>query len=362
MKQLDKNTRAYFIAREHRKRKRLLRESRKQPPKPSVVTIYVEAPQVFTITSSRSRKELLRFIAAIKLHLTTRVTRLCIDFRRTNHLVSDGTLLFYSELWRAINLQNKATTIVCKYPDNGKVEQALQKIGFFKLIGKPDRLNEDDFSEDVKHWRVATGEQVLGERCDALLNPYDGMIAQQLNNSLYTGAVEAMTNCVHHAYFEERGDGVSLENEIKRWWMFSQERDGELTVAICDLGVGIPRSFRFKKVPGWKQSIESFLSKFKVSFIKNPDGFLIKAAIGLGESRTLLPHRGMGLQQIVDVVATSNCGELLIHSNSGMYAYVATDNAQEKLVEYHQSIAGTIIQWKIPLCRASDHDGADRDN
>lgn len=362
MKRLDKNTREFLVARERRKRRKQLRESRRKLTAPFVTSIYVNAPAVFTITAAKPRKELIRFVGSLKRHLFNRVPRLCIDFTNTVHLVSDGTLLFYAELWRAISLQNRASAITCKYPKELKVEQALQKIGVFDLIGRANRLSEGDYPDDVRHWCVAHGVEVLGESCDTLLKPYDGMITQELTNSLYTGAVEAMTNCVHHAYLEPRGDGVLIERDVKRWWMFSQELNGELTVAICDLGIGIPRSFQYKKVPGWKQKIDRFLSEFRMQFNKNRDGFLIKAAIGLGESRTLLPHRGMGLQQIVDVVGASRQGELLIHSNEGLYACKPSDKSVEKLVPYHQSIAGTIIQWKIPLNKEGDQSGADSDN
>lgn len=281
--------------------------------------IRLVAPQYFNLVNMAHRSKVIRFVTDLRSAILDR-KRVHIDFSETKRMFTCGTLLFISEVDRALRVTNASSYIECVYPRDRIVSQVLQQIGFYRLIGKRDRLNTDSFDESVKYWQIATGTQALGQEFDPILSKYEGQITKALQSSLYKGVTEAMTNCSQHAYVEERGDGVSLEREEKRWWMFSQEKDGRLDVAICDLGIGIPRSLPRKKIPGWIEAINLFLDKFSLGG-KSPDCAMIKAAIEIGATRTDLPYRGKGLRQIADVVVQSGGGRLTIHSNSGGYFY-----------------------------------------
>jgi hypothetical protein len=191
--------------------------------------------------------------------------------------------------------------------------------------------------DDVIHWRSATGHEVIGEKFDEVLGYYDGQITEVLSKNLYLGFTEAMTNCHHHAYIGTRPDGLNIAAEQKDWWMFSQERDGWLSVVFCDLGIGIPGTLPIKKPTLW-QRIELFGSKL--------DAHAIQEAIGESRTRTGLHHRGKGLKQLVDVVAHVDQGQIGIFSNKGRFTL---KSQKESISQFTDSIYGTLIYWKVPL-------------
>ncbi|MFH4324940.1 hypothetical protein WAJ71_20585, partial [Acinetobacter baumannii] len=87
---------------------------------------------------------------------------------------------------------------------------------------------------------------------------------------------------------------------LKKWWLFTKEVDGILTVCICDLGVGIPRSLKENSPhvnPGWFENMRNYVKELRKKY--NEDSALIKAAIEIGKTRTNLPNRGKGLSQII---------------------------------------------------------------
>src|SRR5206468_2553619 len=115
-------------------------------------------------------------------------------------------------------------------------------------------------------------------------------------------------------YIRERGDGISHTEDLRRWWMFSQEKDNQLSVAFCDTGIGIPRSI--KTSGDWSPSLVQNALK-RLGLGEETDAALIRSSIELHESRTGEQHRGRGLGQILDVVRRASKGQLMIHSNSG---------------------------------------------
>jgi len=141
----------------------------------------------------------------------------------------------------------------------------------------------------------------------------------------------------HEAYIETRPDGLNIADEQRDWWMFSQERDGWLSVVFCDLGIGIPGTLPIKKPTLW-QRIELFGSKL--------DAHAIQEAIGESRTRTGLHHRGKGLKQLVDVVAHVDQGQIGIFSNKGRFTL---KSQKESISQFTDSIYGTLIYWKVPL-------------
>ncbi|WP_143330315.1 hypothetical protein [Chromobacterium haemolyticum] len=215
-------------------------------------------------------------------------------------------------------------------------------------------MSSDDFDKTVTNWRFATGYCTDASRIgEDVWDAIDGLVTPVLSRSIYKGITEAMTNSVHHAYVGPRGDGVPARGETeKRWWMFSQELDGHLSVVMCDLGVGIQRSLPREEgaQPGFLSLLEKYLSPFMRS---QREAAMIKAAVEIGYTRTKLQNRGKGLRQIVDaIVAAGDTANMVIYSNCGAY-WVESESskkvAREKLIQYDGSIMGTLIQWKLPV-------------
>lgn len=299
----------------------------------------LKAPVTFTIGSVEKRRNLLRFLGKLRETIVLRKRAVRIDFVATQKMIADGTLLFYAELCRLKNLGG-GVKISCIPPRNLKVAQVLKQVGIFDLVGYRRRI-ETTYA-DVIHWRSANGHEVVGEKFDEVLGHYDGQITEALSKNLYLGFTEAMTNCHHHAYIGVRPDGLNVAHEPKEWWMFSQERDGWLTVVFCDLGIGIPGTLPIKKPSLW-QRIQTFGGQL--------DAHAIQEAIIESRTRTGLHHRGKGLKQLVDVVARMGSGQINIFSNRGCFTL---ESGSESIFQYKDNIYGTLINWRVPLGGLSD--------
>jgi hypothetical protein len=243
-----------------------------------------------------------------------------------------------AEVDRAIAVMRRPLRVRCKRPRVPRIDQVLQQIGLYDRLGMTVDIVPDD--ETVMYWHPATGVLSDGETGGSLLEQYQGRLADGISKGLYDGIVEAMTNTLHHAYIGEIGR--TLKRGLgNRWWMLSQERDGFLTVAICDLGIGIPRSL-FRSGTFSRSAISSLWQTLKLD---RSDASAIKVALQLGKTRTGQPGRGKGLSEIVDAVRLSEDGGVLILSNKGLFT---SAKGKDYSSNASLSIRGTLIQWMVP--------------
>lgn len=297
------------------------------------------APAIFTVLTEPHRATLIKALSRLRRQMCSSITSLALDFSQTEKLYADGMLLFWAELKRLLKHIKGRIDITISLPENNKVSQVLKQLGVLDLVGNKAPIVPAD--HDVINWRAASGDLVQGEKYDVILKQYDGEIAPYLQENLYTGITEAMTNVTNHAYDMPRDDGIGITDQ-KTWWMFSHQKDGYLSVAFCDLGAGIPRTLPFKRRNVWNRILRKGL---------NSDSAVIKYAVKDSVSRTKKSHRGKGLRQIMQIVQDIDDGEAVIHSNKGMYA---ARNGRIEQYEYRDSILGTLIFWKIPLPNRED--------
>jgi hypothetical protein len=143
-----------------------------------------------------------------------------------------------------------------------------------------------------------------------------------------------MTNAHQHAYIDQRGDGITTPSTYRPWWMFSQEKDGKLSVVFCDLGIGIPSSLPRTRPRLWH-------------LMRNmTQGRQIEGAVRESQTRTKKQHRGKGLRQIIQTISSSEGGKAIILSNKGWYSMKAGKRASG---DFSDSIMGTVIYWRMPL-------------
>ncbi|OQS35905.1 hypothetical protein B0T45_17015 [Chromobacterium haemolyticum] len=329
-----------------RKRQRQLQQS-------TALVARLQAPKYFNLSDAEVRRRVLDFLRSLRLAYAKQRVIVCLDFRRTEKLYSCATLLLVAELDRLRRLY-PGVELRTRLPKDLVARQVLQQVGLLRLVGHRYSMSSDDFDKTVTNWRFATGYCTDASRIgEDVWDAIDGLVTPVLSRSIYKGITEAMTNSVHHAYVGPRGDGVPARGETeKRWWMFSQELDGHLSVVMCDLGVGIQRSLPREEgaQPGFLSLLEKYLSPFMRS---QREAAMIKAAVEIGYTRTKLQNRGKGLRQIVDaIVAAGDTANMVIYSNCGAY-WVESESskkvAREKLIQYDGSIMGTLIQWKLPV-------------
>ncbi|MDR4485508.1 MAG: hypothetical protein R3B95_20320 [Nitrospirales bacterium] len=304
--------------------------------------IQIKAPDVFTVGREDARRKLLRFITRLRTVSAIDKKWVCIDFSGTQKMIADGTLIFFAELSRLRRLMaGHRVRFRCIAPRNAKVAQVLMQVGIFKLLGFRKKI-EATFP-DVIHWRSASGREVNGEKYDSVLGNYEGRIADVLGKKFFRGVTEAMTNCHHHAYISIRPDHLNAMDEPSEWWMFSQEKDGCLTVVFCDLGIGIPGSLPVKKPSLWQ--------RVQTTFGSNLDAHAIQEAIADSRTRTGKHHRGKGLKQLIDVVSSASDGRVHIFSNKGCFTL---KSGKEDISQFKDSILGTLIHWSVPIGDLTD--------
>lgn len=195
------------------------------------------------------------------------------------------------------------------------------------------------------HWQVVQGQLVDNSLCAPTIEGFQDRIDGSMIDDLLGGLGEAMTNAIHHAYDDIRQDGLGYKGSSD-WWMFSQEKDGYLSVVFCDLGIGIPTTLPLKRPGIWQKLIMR---------IPTPtDGDCIREAIIEGRTRTGLSGRGYGLGNIVDVVENIPNGIVNVYSNKGRYD--SRKNTQYPS-DYTDSIFGTLISWYVPMKSLSNRSG-----
>ncbi|HXU93963.1 MAG TPA: hypothetical protein VFP33_09935 [Gallionella sp.] len=349
MKRLSKKEKARLI----RRQKRVLRiwaklnraielQKRKEQRKHKKNTRskYIPAsryyvPKVVTIDHPDHRSELLTFLSQLRSHYKDKPSvTLVLDFSNTSQFVSSGTLLLYAELNRLIAFDN-SVKLRCTEPANDRASQVLKQIGIYKLCSNHSTVKPT--SDDVVHWQVVQGKLVDNSLCAPTIEGFQNQIDADTIDELLGGLGEAMTNAIHHAYDDIRPDGLSHKG-TSDWWMFSQAKNGHLSVVFCDLGIGIPTTLPLKRPNIWQKLLQRVAIP--------TDGDCIREAIIEGRTRTGLHGRGYGLGNIVDVVENIPDGTVIIYSNKGRY-----DSRKDSPYpnDYTDSILGTLITWHVPM-------------
>jgi hypothetical protein len=367
MKKLSAKLKARMLKAAEKKERRRLRFRYRQMKLARALKSFktILAPTTFRLFEPRNRSGVIRFIEELKAVILKDQINALIDFRQTKSFHADGALLFLAELDRIMRYTIPRPLIRCLSPRNRKASQVLAQIGVYRLLRSKTKAPSKE--PDVVNWRVAHGVLAEGGVYDEVLGAFDGRIADPLRSKLFNGLTEAMTNVIQHAYLTPRKDGFPTIRTNKDWWMFSQERDGILSVVFCDLGIGIPNSLPVQN-PGLMSSIAGLL---RGRGVRATDNQIIRSVVRYSLSRFLRtvregahassspkvvssrmgePHRGRGLGQIAAVTHNYDTGSVAVFSNFGVYARTGKKE-QDRL--YRESIYATLISWRFPLMEGS---------
>lgn len=304
----------------------------------------IVAPKIFDIGTNEHRRSLTTFLGKLrKYFIHNESQKIIIDFKQTEKFIAAGTLLFYSEIAYLKQLQNTKAKLRYIPPRNPKAFEVLIQIEFHKLLGirKPKSKNANKY-DDVLNWKVAYGNVVNNEQCASTIEAYEGQLAEPLIDGIFKGLAEAMTNTIHHAYADIREDGLNYKPSKNNWWMFSQSRNGELTVVFCDLGIGIPRSL--------PKTHPSLIDRLLSALGKVDDHQCIVSSVELNATSTRLPGRGKGLGNIIEITSKNGAGSVIIYSNRGVYR-LNPNETKPISCNLKDSILGTIICWNVTLSK-----------
>lgn len=318
--------------RDHRKKKRSKRKTRNRPQRFFNYEI-VTAPRELILFPEQA-DEVIQFIGHLN-NLTNKGKKILIDFSQTSFISVLSSVYLYSEIDNILREHGKTIVKIMSTSMDSLVRSTLRDSGLFELCGnfvelRGDRLRifrglDDEKLSEITDYFVGTSN------FDGRLNPHGQDYSEWLANKAIG---EAMLNVKQHAYPEH-------EEENRFWWATAEIIHGTLHLALCDRGVGIPRTLSNKS---WFKSI--------LEAIKHgSDSEMIKEAmIYTRSSRPGVTGGGLGSRDIQDLILKSKDGHLTIISGKGYYRLESRiDGSTEEAIEIGRDINGTLIQWEIPL-------------
>lgn len=342
---------------DHRERKS---ESRHGDPGKDRAPVPIFAPKVLCIYSDKNHWRTTQFLQDLREACKTgRIVKIC--FRDTQHITAAAGILTLSEIDRLVSHYGRGKfQLVPPAKSKAKfgvvrntVDQVFQQIGLYKLLGK-NSFQASVLAPNVECWRVESGTVAQSETAGLMLRAIGDRVPRAVTSSLYRGAIEALSNCVEHAYPSARKDGLNIA--CCKWWMFTAVIDCRLVVIMCDLGVGIPTTIHKTQELGLIQQIfQNF------GFTAVNDAGWIKTATLVKETRTAATNRGKGGGDLRNLIKVDPSARLAIYSNKGCYIHttLATRNGKsfaspEYLMDHRNSILGTIVEWSVDIGMASE--------
>jgi len=261
--------------------------------------------------------------------------KVMIDFFKTKRISALGAVYLYSEIDRA--LMKASAKIRIRGVSSRQVRHALDMTGIFTLCKYPAPLP----SPHIPVLR-GTDDNHLSKIVEYLMNT--ALVQKEPKNAnpaypdrlVNTSICEAMLNVKQHAYPQSEPNAF--------WWATAAILDNNLHIALCDRGVGIPKTL-----------VEKGMFKAVLAALKTEpsDAEMIKAAMEYTRSSRKARGGGLGSRDIQQLVLDAREGHLTIISGEGYYHLQGKNNNQiAQKIGY--DVAGTLIQWQIPLHRQSE--------
>lgn len=343
-KTLQTRDKTSLSVREKRTRRKIQQRRKKRASAKGVtldgraVPVRIRFPSSISIQNKFSRRALLSSLRRFKGEASEKP--IILDFSDVVFQYPTGVLYLLAELDRYKRALGNGFDVDIILPKNELSRQVFHQVGIAALCGKISPQDRNNYDETVRHWRYATGTMMTEEPGKAL-EQIEGHLSDELRAGIWKGVSEAIINSIHHAYIATRDDGFREFRET-RWWMFSHVSEGKLTVAVCDLGIGIPRSLPLR----WEWSrLRAILDRIGLG---KPDLAAIKAALEIGATRTGQENRGRGLPQIWQDMKAHRESNILLLSNCALLGW-SHKTQSEKGVEFDDSIHGTLVMWTVPL-------------
>lgn len=305
-----------------------------------------EELSVFTFEGRAKLYLLLRQLVAVP-----KSSKLTIDFSRLKIVKISALVVFYAHL--EIMLESKvARKLIWIKSDNPQINSGLADIGIWSLLGEIYKPNEGTIRIcSVSHKQnQSDNKQALRDAINYAKNAialYQSVeLAEEDDDAAFAAISESFTNVWQHAYAEDlevKHRTLGNRPDVKKWWVALRNMDGQLHMAVYDVGVGIPSSTRRK---GWYGSVrQDLLHIFTGISADNQD---IKTALEYGNSRYKVQGRGNGLPTMKRFVEINPDGALRIMSGKGMYRFGSRASTEEWF-DLAAEFPGTLVQWNIAL-------------
>lgn len=312
----------------------------------------VKLPDVLSLRSNYERT--VEALHAMRRLVLVHQRPVLLDFTDVHEIEAAATLVLTAEIYRCNELvrYSGGRIVSGSYPADVEVHLQLREMGFYKLIGVPDRpeiKDERDGTARPRFLRFFTFDSVMAEAA-AILTDLVSVGAFEMADMVkgrMTGALkEAMGNAVEHAY-KETGNYPSMKG---RWFCaaYVNPTEREMMIALFDQGVGIPITLG-------ATTFERIIAILERGSLSPSDGNMISAATELYRTSTGQRGRGRGFRDMKKFVDSCDDGELRVLSNRGSYRYMKGD---EKILDHRLSIEGTLVEWRVRHGRAVEFEDA----
>lgn len=299
----------------------------------------VRAPERICIYEISSRLQTLSFLNDVETLFVIEKTNIVIDLTKTDYASAAASLLFFAIINRAYFLSQRNNQIRFLFPkksDNEKGHRYIIRTGLARALLANTLEKLDELTSEGAFFQSAVDPDKHTVTTLALLSATANFTKDQLY-LLSMGIGEAMLNVSHHAYetvgrSDFTADLVRLGG--KRWWQCSwyDPEEGKAVFIICDLGIGIAKSY----------------TSLKEGNHGIDETSLVREALSCGRSKYDGSGRGNGSEDIKRPVG-QGCTEnetLLVLSGNSQYYYTSatTEPLCYHLKEY---IPGTLIEWSL---------------
>lgn len=318
----------------------------------------VSLPDQLNLFTERGRDKLYRLLR--QLAAVPRFSKLTLDFSGLLEIKVAALVVLYAHLEIMLESKVARKLLWVKSPIE-EINTELSSIGVWALLGEEYRpkagtiricsvSNEQNQSNNKQPLRDA-----ITYAKDAIAQYQLPGVESEDDDAAFGAISESFTNVWQHAYAEDlalRHVTLGESAGVKKWWIALKHMDGQLFMAVYDIGVGIPASTRRK---GWYSSVKQDLVSFLTGM--SSDNQDIKTALEYGNSRYKIQGRGNGLPTMKKFVEINPNGALRIMSGKGMYRF-GSRNGSEDWSDLTANFPGTLVQWNIALNAKGEADEA----
>lgn len=286
-------------------------------------------------------------------------TEIVISFAYCRELKAAAQVVLFATL-EMLLISSNVNIIIRPSKKNAFVNEILRKTGIFQMCEQ--RSHTNIFEQGELLMISSEGKKLIDDVTDFVIEKAYGNKATPEQEQMIGAAIsEAHYNVILHAY---RG-----LTEPKRWWLRCSILNDEFYLIIYDRGIGFSKTFDENNAlfqqTDWVSVLQDFINRLglndDVSHLSNQEAFsyfkdnresqLIYTAMTdneTGMQGELTKRHGRGSKSIKALVGKHKNGKLWIFSNRGSYCYTDSMTPPE-LLDYQQSIKGTLIQWNIKL-------------
>ncbi|MGC0914307.1 hypothetical protein [Pantoea agglomerans] len=296
----------------------------------------LKAPPKLCIYSDESRYDTLVFLKSIDKQSILLKKKVVISFEKVTFASAAASLLLFAIVNRARLLTEDMNLFSFRWPKRESSPEGYKWIiqtGLSKaLMANTEKKMESLVAEGRFFQTAVDPYEHLASTVQVL--KLKASLDESQHALLEVAIGEALLNVSHHAYEHSSFSRDLSLMKGKRWWQcawFSEE-DNTVVFIICDLGLGIFKTF--------SPNADSISYEKQISSVRK--------AMLQGQTRFVDSGRGNGSEDIKRPIESGggDAETLLILTGNVSYSYNSNDDQPrcEKISEY---IPGTLLEWSL---------------